>query len=150
MPPLPRCRPPPTHVQTRTESRSTEETRKAIRGCFKLITVVPTWRSSWKRQARRPGRGPGLRPPGAPGRWARARCGPSPSPSRRRRDAYFSQSRCGRRDPARAEEPSDPPIRRGFRVGLPSSRRDRVLRAPPLLPQTLASADQARCQGQAR
>lgn len=44
VPLLSRCRPPPTHVQTRTESRSIEETRKAIRGCFKLITVVPTWR----------------------------------------------------------------------------------------------------------
>lgn len=139
---------PPTHAQTRTEPRSREETRKERSGCFKCTTLVQT-----RRRLGRAGRGvlakagdSGRR--GAPGRRARARCGPSPGCGLRY--AYFSQSRCQRWDPASAQQPSDPRIRRGFRVWRPSSRRVRVPRVPPLTPQTLASAAQALLQGLAR
>lgn len=137
---------PSTHAQTRTESRSREETRTARSGCFKLIPAVQTrrWSCRSPRGVLAEARGSARR--GAPGRRARARCGPNPG--RRRRDDYFSPSRCRRGDPALAEEPPDPPIGCGVRVGRPSSRR--VPRAPLLSPQTSAGAAQARGQGQAR
>lgn len=119
-----------THAQTRPESRSREETREERRGCFKEITAVPTRRRSWTTGRGVRAAAPGSARRGAPGRRARARCGPSPG--RRRRDAHFSQSGCGRGDPTRAEEPPDPRICRGFGVGRPSSRRAPVPRAPPL------------------
>lgn len=120
----PRCRPPPTHAQTRAESRSREETRKERSGCFKLSTAVPTRRWSWRRRRGALAEARGSARRGAPGRWARARCGPSRG--RRSSDAYFSRSLCGRGDPAGAEERRDSRIGQGFRVRRPSSRRDRV------------------------
>lgn len=98
--------PPPTDAQTRTESRSGEETGKEKSGCFKLFTVVQTRRWSWSRLAGSRAEAPGSARRGAPGRRAPARCGPSRGSHRR--DAYFSQSRCRRGDPAPAKEAPDP------------------------------------------
>lgn len=98
--------PPPTDAQTRTESRSGEETGKEKSGCFKLFTVVQTRRWSWSSPAGSRAEAPGSARRGAPGRRAPARCGPSRGSHRR--DAYFSQSRCRRGDPAPAKEAPDP------------------------------------------
>lgn len=102
----PRCCPPLTRAQTRAEPRRREETRKEKAGvsngphlCRRGSGVARAEKGILAEagdSARR----------GAQGRRARARCGPNPS--RSCCDAYFSQSRCRRLNPAPEEQHLNP------------------------------------------
>lgn len=86
---------------------------------------MQTGRWHWNSPTRSPAEAPGSARRGAPGRRARARCGPSPGSHRR--DAYFSQSRCRRGDPALAKEVPDP---RSAEATASGSRRAAVSLSP--------------------
>lgn len=108
------------------QNREVERKRgKKKSGCFKLITAVQTRRSRRSSGAARRAEARGSARRGAPGRRAPARCGPSPGSHRR--DAYFSQSRCRRGDPARAKEAPDPRSGEAFAWG---ARRAAVSLSP--------------------
>ncbi|XP_069454356.1 blood vessel epicardial substance isoform X2 [Ovis canadensis] len=118
MPLAPRCCPPLTRAQTRAEPRRREETRKEKAGvsngphlCRRGSGVARAEKGILAEagdSARR----------GAQGRRARARCGPNPS--RSCCDAYFSQSRSRRLNPAPEEQHLNPRSAEVFRVARPS------------------------------